>query len=235
MLTPHLEKLILEGKASFNTFVAGGSEKCVLNVDNDRYIIITNLIYQSPANTVQALSNTVIEMGQYVKDRMLTQMKLFSEKSVNNFVFRDQVSVAQQGVNSFVALPSGSQSINTYLVHESDVSFTFSRGCSITTSVGGITPATSVGYPIPFDYGKDGQNAEPVRLIGAFSLVPAEGVAHGGNAVLVEGSNYQPTELVYPIDSLLNYPDIITTKNFPLCIVQYVEIFGNLTNISATL
>ena len=57
MITPHLEKLILCGKASYNTFVIGGSEKCILNVDNDRFIIITDIIYFSQLNLKSGQSN----------------------------------------------------------------------------------------------------------------------------------------------------------------------------------
>jgi hypothetical protein len=35
MLTPKLEELIWNGKASFKTFIAGGSSKCILNIEED--------------------------------------------------------------------------------------------------------------------------------------------------------------------------------------------------------
>jgi hypothetical protein len=44
MITPHLEKLILCGKAFFKTFVAGG-DKHTLSFGNDRFIIITDITY----------------------------------------------------------------------------------------------------------------------------------------------------------------------------------------------
>ena len=43
MLTPHLEKLILCGKAAYNTLSIGGSQKTIFNVAKDRYIIITDI------------------------------------------------------------------------------------------------------------------------------------------------------------------------------------------------
>jgi hypothetical protein len=35
----------VQGKAQFKTFVAGGSERHVLNIENDRFIIITDITY----------------------------------------------------------------------------------------------------------------------------------------------------------------------------------------------
>jgi hypothetical protein len=171
----------------------------------------------------------------YQKSAMLTQCKIFSEKSVNNFVFRDQVSVVHDDSNNrYYVMPCGNTKIDTYLIHESDVSFTFSKGSDLTNSVTSITRAQSVGQPLPFDYGKQGQNAEPVKQLSEVALSPGNYIAHGGQYALTN-NRFEPTEMVFPINSTLNYQDLTSTKNTPLLIVQYVEIFGNLTNISATL
>ena len=44
MITPILEKLILSGRAFYKTAVVGGS-KTTLNIENDRFIIITDILF----------------------------------------------------------------------------------------------------------------------------------------------------------------------------------------------
>ena len=45
MLSPKLEDLILKGRAFFRTAVIGGTQKATINIDDDRFIIITDMIY----------------------------------------------------------------------------------------------------------------------------------------------------------------------------------------------
>lgn len=232
MLTPHLEKLILSGKASYKTFVAGGAEKSVLNVYNDRYIIITDITYFSACPFYFNAPVSVQE--DEFKKNILTQLKVKSEKSNNVFVFRNSLMPAFQGGTRLWFTPNGSTKLDTYLVHESNVVFTFSMGANIIDSLSGPTPAIGTGFAVPSDYGKSGLGPEiTIRQKGKVDIIDSWITVPAGNELLSPGENVQ--QLEYPVNTELQYNNIESTNAFPLAIVQYVEILGNPTNIGATL
>jgi hypothetical protein len=239
MITPILEKLILCGKASFNTFVAGASEKSILFVDNDRFIIITGLTYFPSVNGENCLDLDEVEM-KAILDRN-TQVKIFSEKSLNNFIFRNELNVSEVRVTaterSFTVTPGAPIKLDTFLIHDNSVSFTFSYALSVIDAARSITKAQSVAYPLPIDYGKEGQNALPVRTIGStFDAVTPVNIYSGG-PFSNDGTQNGFNEFVYPVDVNTAIPNknMTLAANYPLLLVDYVEIIGNPTNISATL
>lgn len=237
MLTPILEKLILCGKASFNTFVAGASEKSVLFVDNDRFIIITGLTY-FPMINGKTTNLTAAEFEAIVQKN--TQLKIFSEKSNNNFIFRNALNVAEireSGEPRFTLTPGAPIKLDTFLIHDNSVSFSFSYAMDVVDLVRSITPAESVGFPIPIDYGKLGQNALPVREIGSTVNAVTPVQIYSGGQFSNKGLGNGFTELVYPVDVNTAIPVANLNKafNYPLLLVDYVEILGNPTNISSTI
>jgi hypothetical protein len=239
MLTPALEKLILCGKASYNTFAVGGSEKSVLFVDNDRFIIIVGFTYFPMVNG-NAIRINATDFKKILNRN--TQLKIFSDKSNNVFQFRNELNVTIDpdfigGENLYTVTPGAPVSINTYLIHDSSVAFTFSYSMGLTDLNRDLSPAESVGFPIPMDYGKRGQNGIPVRNAGETTdTVTAQKIYMGGkyvNNAIGSGVN----EFIYPIDvnTALNPLLLDNAVNYPLVNVQYVEIIGNPTNLSATL
>jgi hypothetical protein len=240
MLTPALEKLILCGKASFNTFVAGGSEKSVLFVDNDRFIIITGFTY-FPMINGKAINLSVLELTAILKRN--TQMKVFSDKSNNVFQFRNELNISQIRNNDisqnqlFTVTPGAPVKMETYLIHDSSVAFTFSYSMGLVDLNRDLSPPESVGFPIPMDYGKRGQNGIPVRNAAETTdTVTAQKIYMGGKFVN-NGIGSGVNEFIYPIDAntAINPTLLNSAENYPLVNVQYVEILGNPTNIAATL
>jgi len=251
MLTPTLEKLILCGKASYNTFVVGGSQKYILNVKNDHYIIITNISYQSALNIElpflreNDFTVTFNELAPLFRDTLTTQLKVFSNKSNNTFLFRnnfDVINIPKLGedpINGrYLLQPKGTTSIDTYLVHESAVSFTFSNAGSIFDGNTGTTPASSIGFPPPFDYGKDGQAAaDSVRLqskdniSGDYGMLPVGEYAKDGGINPITDN----LEFIFPVDKDHKPKNIDSAIQYPIVNVQYVEIKGRITDIEATL
>lgn len=239
MITPILEKLILCGKASYNTFVAGASEKSILFVDNDRFIIITGLTYFPSVNSDKCLDLDEVEMQSIINRN--TQVKIFSEKSLNNFIFRNELNVSEVRVTaterSYTVTPGAPIKLDTFLIHDNSVSFTFSYALSVTDAARSITKAQSVAYPLPIDYGKEGQTALPVRTIGltADAVTPVN--IYSGGPFSNDGTQNGFNEFVYPVDvqTQIKQTHLINAANYPLLLVDYVEIIGNPTNISATL
>lgn len=235
MLTAQLEKMILEGRASYNTFVAGGSQKHILNVYKNRYIIITDLTYYCSSNMAKTRNATREFINSLLSDSLNTQVKIFSTKSQNAYVFRNNVQITPNGnLGEFYVLPFGSVKLDTYLIHESDVSFTFSYAGARRSVSNGITPAQSIAYSPPFDYGKDGQTGVlPVELITGEPLGILETV--NGGQLEVINSNSGNLELAFPIDGTTSFDNLENAESYPILQVGYVEILGTPTNIAATL
>lgn len=232
MLTHHLEKLILAGKASYNTFVAGGSQKHVLNVYNDRYIIITDLTYQSAVNTANTAIGIKDEELRIFQKNLNTQLRIFSRKSFNQFLFRNNVNILPnrtgQGYN---LIPFGSVKLDTYLIHEEDVSITFSYAGNRLNIDTGVTESDSIAFAPPYDYGKNGQpGALPVRLVGI------SGTTRTSNSGQNKIDNTQiDLQLSFPVDATTDILGLDNAACYPILQIGYVEILGNPTNLSATL
>ena len=235
MLSRKLEKLVLTGKASFNSYVCGGSQKNVLNVDNDRFIIITDLTFFHNVN-FRNCNITTAQLINLLNNHQTTQLKIFSNKSFNNYVFRNNLNYSYDSLTDrWLTSPTGSTKLDTYLIHESDVSFSFSMGTQIKADTIGPTKPESIAHPPPIDYGKDGQfNPLNVLLIGQTNTITPFYISHEGEL----GLKNQPLaskELMYPVETGTDILNTVETFAYPLCIVHYVEILGNPTNIAATL
>lgn len=236
MLTPVLEKLILCGKASYNTFVIGGSEKHILNVQNDRFIIITDLQYFGEVNVSRARTATLPIINELKKNHLNTQLKVFSTKSQNTFLFRNNLLIQPivADYSEFSVQPIGSTKLDTYLIHESDVSFTFSYAGDRVPQPAAITKSESIAFPPPFDYGKTGQvGALAVRTI----TEDRAGIVHtvNGGELYLKSPNPQNLELSFPVYAGNQATVLNNSESYPIVLVSYVEILGNPTNISATL
>ena len=239
MITPLLEKLILNGKASFNTFVAGGSQKCILNVPNDHFVIITSIQYASALKT----TNTVLNAPQISGLHKIwnTQLKIFSRKSLNTFLFRDSLNIGATvndgtAIEKYMVTPIGTQKIDTYLVHENDISFTFSYAGLLSNDLVALTNSQSIAYPPPADYGKEGQDG--VLAVRLKSNIPlsASGLdrqAQGGQ-LNVTGTGAISKECIFPVDINSSYNAINEPYAYPIVNVNYVLIQGLPNNISST-
>lgn len=235
MLTAQLEKLILEGRASYNTFVAGGTQKHVLNVYKDRFIIITDLTYYSCANLERTRTASRANINVFLAESLNTQVKIFSTKSQNGFIFRNNVQMIPTGrQDEFWVLPFGSVKLDTYLVHESDVSFTFSYAGERRSVLNGVTKAQSIAFAPPFDYGKDGQpGALPVELVTGDPLGDLNS-ANGGQLEVTQ-INKTNLELAFPITATTALDHFQKSESYPILQIGYVEILGAPNNISGTL
>lgn len=235
MITPYLEKLILCGKASYNTHVIGGSEKCILNVANDRFIIITDLTYFSQLNLESGGSNlgmTELQLSNLNK-KLNTQCKIFSRKSNNTFLFRNQLSIATNiGSTLHDVFPIGSVKLDTFLVHDQDVSFTFSTDYANAAIVTALSPSKSIGSPPPFDYGLEGQfGAIAVRTVTGSTVL--QSVAAGKEILASQPAG--SLEFMFPVIAATQLKNCELSTTYPILNVGYVEILGNPTNIGATL
>jgi hypothetical protein len=234
MLTPKLEQLIWEGKATFKTFVAGGSQRHLLNINNDRFIIITDITYFNSGHFPDDISAASNRWNVLQAQGMNTQVTLGGERGVNRFLFRNSfVAVPNAGSSLTEHLsPIGSTTLNTYIIHTSQVAFTFSFAQDFTAQTVGNTAAENYALNTPTDYGRDGQpGVLPVTL---------DGVVNGTNVYLDNFANRpgsigvnESREFSFPVDSTNDIPatNRVNSWAYPILHVNYVEIKGIPTNL----
>jgi hypothetical protein len=217
MVTPQLEKLILCGKAFFKTFVAGG-DKHTLTFGEDRFIIITDITYM-PMNVVsiEGLANHN------------TQVAIYGERGYNHYIFRNynNTNVNNANVHGFTSPVT----IHTFLLHEQQVGFSFCNAPYLTNFGVGVAKGNNPGYAPPIDFGIDGQPAAVPTILTAdafgtptiqnnFTTRPAPGVN-------------ESQQLFFPYNSGNVFNDQISDSyEYPILLVNYVEILGQPNNIS---
>lgn len=217
MVTPQLEKLILSGKAFFKTFVAGG-DKHTLNIGNDRFIIITDITY-FPMNVV---SNN----GRANHN---TQVAIYGERGYNHYIFRNynNTNVNNANVHGFISPVT----VNTYLLHEQQVGFSFCNAPYFRNLSISFADTNNPGYQPPIEFGIDGQpGAETVIL-----SMNADGTTPIQNNFTIRptvGAGNESQQLLFAFDSGNKFvTGIEDNYEYPLMLVNYVEVLGQAGNI----
>jgi hypothetical protein len=213
MVTPKLEELILCGKAFFKTFVAGG-DKHTLNFGNDRFVIITDITYM-PMNIATNFYN------------QNTQVAIYGQRGYNHYIFRNFNFDQELRFGTFCAPIT----INTYLVHEQQVGFSFCNAPFFQNLSLGVANGDNPAYQPPLEWGKDGQpGAVPTILT----------METPGATIITENMTTRPApgsdesqQLLFPFDITNQFgPSINNNQEYPLLLVNYVEIIGQPHNIS---
>ena len=236
MITQKLEELILKGRGSFKTFVAGATQKNTIPIKEDHFIIITDITYFSSMFRDINFEGD----GRVLLENMNTQIQIFSDKAFNRFMFRNNFSAlvmtaGGQG-SEFTNAPSGSTTINTYLIHTEAVSITFSKGRNFSVASNQVLGVKNPANKIPNDYGKEGfDNSIPVstfmQYIDAGTPYNVNPVDNFGTAILL-GAQFK--ELAFPITVNTNIPDSerFGSGSYPILHVNYVEIKGKPTDLT---
>jgi len=225
MITPKLEELIWCGKAFFKTAVVGGS-KTTINIENDRFIIITDILYlpyQWDQSTSYASSPT-------------TQLSIYGERGFNHYMFRNKA--IYEGVvfdqNAGIVTSSGMQSvppqqIDTYLIHTTQVGFSFINMFRNPASTLGVASGNNPAYEPPLDYGKDG-------MTGALNVDTSFDTAVGFTNQVVNrqtglGVGTNITQQVQVQAENAGKPQVNGNLYFPIANINYIEILGQPNNI----
>jgi hypothetical protein len=246
MITPKLEELIWDGKAVFKTFVAGGAtNKHVLNIEDDRFIVITDITYFShryilPLQTKFENLEEEIKLNGYN-----TQLTILGEKTFNRYVFRNNFNVAyadlsETGTSTPINIPNGHCKIDCYLIHTKSVSFNFSRSLVFNGANTNIAPPNAPSYPPPMDYGNEGQpNAENSIINMRFNAAPFSWNIDNANINPPAFSNesYEQKEFAYPVGNAFGtnmnvFNAMRQQYGAPILHVNYVEIKGLPNNIN---
>lgn len=237
MITNSLEKLILCGRAFPKTFVAGGSQKCNLQIQNDRFIIITDIVYfcRVPSTSYPNNYSNIMAVSTPTQlNSITTQLSILGERGFNRFLFRDNLVMIDNTGN---VAPNGSHKIDTYLIHTKSVSFTFSKGGDLTLQ--SVAPAGAgsniniASLQTPTDYGKLGT---PGVINVTVNADVSSATAYQNNYCFGENvpNVNESTELAFPVDTLTNIPTNNNNRsdNMPIAQIFYVEILGMPGNIN---
>lgn len=224
MLTPKLEELILCGKAFFKTAVVGGT-KTTIDIDNDRFIIITDITYL-PFNWDNASSYA---------NNVNTQISIYGERGFNHYIFRNK-KLNENAVfdNSGIVIglvgeTAEIQKIDTYLLHTTQVGFSFINMFRLPATTLSIPAFNNPAYEPPLDYGKDG-------LPGALNVDVSIDTAPGFTNQVVNratglGIGTNITKQVQFQAENGTRPQTNGNVYFPIANINYVEILGQPNNI----
>ena len=131
-----------------------------------------------------------------------------------------------------ILLPIGSHTINTYLLHTTEVAFSFSFGGNqIASFVGNVPPESEAAYQPPTDYGRAGQpGAVPVVVTRQF---PGTAVFENTYVNRPQAGTDSAKEYSYPVDATTQINSALTTASpgMPYAQVCYVEILGQPNNM----
>jgi hypothetical protein len=217
MITPKLEELLLCGKAFFKTFVAGG-DKHTLSFGDDRYIIITDITY-FPMN--------VTPRGGVANHN--TQVAIYGERGYNHYIFRNynNTNVQNANIHGFCSPVT----INTFLLHEQQVGFSFCNAPLFQNLSIGTANGNNPAYAPPIEFGKDGQpGAVPTILT---MDTPGVSIITENMTTRPAPGNLESQQLLFPFELSSQFgPGINNNQEYPLLLVNYVEILGKPNNIS---
>jgi hypothetical protein len=246
MITAKLEELIWQGKATFKTFVAGGAtDKHVLTIEQDKFIIITDLTYFSHRYILPLQEKFENLDEELTLNGFNTQLTILGNRGFNRYIFRNHFNLGRANISgerdSFVNIPAGHCKMDCYLLHTDSVSFNFSRSLVFNSANIAIAPPNVPAYPPPMDYGKDGQlNAENTIRNMKFNAPPFSWNIdnQNENPAATTTESYEQKEFSYPVGNAFG-----TTMNSfqamkeqyaaPILLVNYVEIKGLPNNINS--
>jgi len=227
MITPILEKLILSGRAFYKTAVVGGT-KTTIDIQNDRFIIITGihyLGYMGPSTSLARDTNC--------------QLSIYGEKGFNHYFFANvrqstvavwdntAAAIRLENVKTAISQPK----IDCYILHTTAVGFSFlvNGGASPTVPRNGIASGNNPGLEPPLDYGKDGQaGALNVDLFINMNAALTCDVVPGYGGLGV-GNNFS-NQIQLPA-TVSTTPTVAANSYMPIANIDYVEVLGIPENI----
>lgn len=242
MITPHLEKLIFEGRAQYKTFVGGFGQKHIINVPDNRYIIITDLwytptLYYDPRLAENPDPLIRVSIDDQFKNNMLTQLTIIGKRGFNRFLFKN--SITKDFLAPDPLKPTFDKSfysannpihLSCYLIHTDGVSLTFSNQDLFVAVTNIVAPEIVPALETPGDYGKLG-------IPGSIPVIDfaVTGSGYQNNFVNVSITPTVPgtNELSFPVDSSTNLDQTVKQNaiSYPILNIGYVEIQGQPHNI----
>jgi len=240
MITPYLEQLIIEGRAIYKTFVAGYSQKHIMNIPENRYIILTDLwytptLYYNPRLAIDPDPTKRKTIDEQFKENMITQLTILGNRGFNRFLFKNSITKDFLPADPLrpledISFYSANNPIhlNCYLIHTDGISFTFSNGEKV-LPVTAIAPFEVPALSDPTDYGKDGILGSIGTIRNSITPSIFQNNYHNQKLSTATGGNNEfsfAVNLNTNLDATLKVEKI----SYPILNVGYVEILGQPTN-----
>lgn len=236
MIPQELEKLVLCQKAMSKTISLGRSGQLVIPIKPEKTVVIYHFDYFG------FIDFTDPEDLDEVRDRSVHQVIFRTEKSVNNFIVRDDLQVSMisgpGGLTVNEANVTGHYSKDCYLIHEEDIVVSISVAPPIVGTASGLgVPPNRLKPESPSSgYGSDPATAIPQTVTELYPLAIGEMIALSRKF----GTSSLPTtfptgNLRYPIvaATALNPTFIATSegqRSYPILNIDYVEINKNVAS-----
>jgi hypothetical protein len=224
MLTPILEDLILKGRAFFRTAVIGGTQKATINIDEDRFIIITDLTY------FPGYYKENSDIFPNKETDYSSQFTIYGERGFCNFIARTSFDSFPFGDLGNYYTPKNHIRYDTYILHTTQVGFSFSKGSFV--SAGSFpAPADNPGYAPPLDYGRVGDtgviNTSPTTTINTATGAFYNATTRAGSGT----TNYTGFQFPFDVNTQINAAELEYTNNYPILQVNYIEVLGLPNNL----
>ncbi len=241
MITPLLEKLILERKAVFKTFNHGASGVGTLPNPNNRTIIITKIIYHPFLDYNDNIANYPT-FANFIANysHFIHTLRLVSKENVADWTFRDSFNLIRDNGEMFLT-PAEPVIIDTYFTANENVQisiFGFTNIQDLLPTIDGC-PIKSVQPTYPQGYGVDG---DPVFLTsiqvlksdnqnGVTEYYYPLGKKSGINIANEARFNFAANERIAQLDGGSFDRDFL---KFPMITFQYVELLDKYSASSIT-
>lgn len=223
MLSPKLEDLILKGRAFFRTAVIGGTQKATINIDDDRFIIITDMIY-FPGFYAQ--DNT-----QELKPEIdfTSQFTVYGQRGFTNYIARtsyDRNVLSDRPLYS----PKTQVRYDVYLLHTQQVGFSFTKGAPLIPTAF-PAPANNPGYAPPLDYGREGDTGVINTSVSTVINTPTAAIYNATTRAGSGSVNFDKFQFPVDTNTAIIDNELQNTQNYPLLQVNYVEVLGLPNNL----
>lgn len=224
MISTKLEKLIWEGKAFYKTYVAG-PQKSTLNIDNDRFIIITDITFSGYCNITSSIIIPQI------------QLNVYGEKGFNHYLFRNSKSyqgiyfdaLTQQAEIRILNMNPDPQKVDTYLIHTTQVGFSFIECLQLTAPLVTVASESNPSLQPPLDYGKNGDTGALNVTVSATTDGTMTNFFTNRLRYTLPDGTITTQQLQYPV-SAARTPSNSTTE-YCFANVNYIEILGQPENM----
>lgn len=155
MITPELERLILQRKAVFKTHNHGVSGVGTIPNPNNRTIIVTGFIYQPFVDYPDNISAADLKIFQ--EGKFIHTLRLSAKENNANWTFRDTFKTNQISSTAYMILPEKPIQVDTFFVANENINidiFGFNTVQDWDTSSQVFCPVDSDEEILPSGYGK---------------------------------------------------------------------------------
>lgn len=218
VVTDFLERLIWAGKATFKVFNAGGSERVVLEVPEDRQLVVTGVTLFPPVDGDPSTP------AEFISQRLF-QAKIFNSDAAYEFIYRSNNSVSQGAAN--YSSPGEPIHFDTYMVFKDDIIINFLRGGDLQSGLQGFASHDAYSLKPPNDFGSDSApNKIATDVASEYQGATFNLVNIPGGDFYHDSSNKDPFSfgVSFPVDSTTRLRNPLTAQGMPLMTLRYVEI-----------